>query len=749
MAVPLQPETAQPRQTNVISRSLRIARTILIGVVFVVGVTLILLFPILPARSPYDLQIGDIAPEDIRAPREITYISEIETQRARTDARSAVPDVYDPADPRIGRQQVRLARQVMDFIVDVRADAAASADLKQAYLDQIFVLTLPSETRGELLALTETQFEQVEREVISLIEEAMSGAVREGRVSEVTSRLELDISADYPEALIPLTVAIASDLIAPNSLLNEVSTEEQRAQAAANVSEIRHTFVPGEIVVRAGDPISDLDREALIAMGLASPGLTWREVASAFLAALVGLVTFVVYVVAFNPVWVVRTRYLLVTTVLFLLFLAAAQIMVPGSTIVAFLFPAAALALALTPLLGLEFAVLAVLILSGFVGFIGDGSLEIAAFTAVSGLLAAGSLRQGARLNNFFLSGIFAALGGISVLLIFRLTTPTDSVRLVQLLVVSLLNGFFSAGVSLVLLFIIGNITGITTSIQLIDLMRPDHPLQRRIQQEALGSYQHTLSVANLVEAAAEAIGAHSLLARVGTLYHDVGKAANPGFFIENRRDGGEGSPHGGLSPLASARIIRAHVADGIRLARKYRLPQQIIAFIPEHHGTTPIAFFLNMAKEQAQAAGVPLDESEFYYEGPIPQSRESAILMLADACESAVRANRPTSDQEIETAVARIIQQRIDQHQLDESGLTLTDIRTIRESFVRTLKGMYHPRVRYPGDEQPTLPQPDALPRLPAHAGSGESSAFTPVESEDKSAPEQSTGTAAETRDS
>jgi cyclic-di-AMP phosphodiesterase PgpH len=147
-------------------------------------------------------------------------------------------------------------------------------------------------------------------------------------------------------------------------------------------------------------------------------------------------------------------------------------------------------------------------------------------------------------------------------------------------------------------------------------------------------------------------------------------------------------------------------VQDGIRLARKHRIPPQIIAFIPEHHGTTSISFFLNVAREQAESQGIHLDPSEFFYEGPVPHSRESAILMLADGCESAVRANRPSTEEEIEAIVSRIIQQRIDQHQLDESGLTLTDIQRVRESFVRTLRGMYHPRVKYPGDEKPMLPQ-------------------------------------------
>jgi len=709
VSVPLPPDTSQIRRRRSLSDVWRVLRTILIGVLYVVGVTLILLFPILPLRTPFDLEVGAIAPEDIRTPRQISYVSTIETEAARQAARSSVSDVYDPADPRAGRQQVRLARQIMDFIANVRADPFASDDLRREYLDQIISLNGAPELRYELLDLTDSQFEQVEREAVALIEETMSGTVREGRVDDATSRLELVVSTDFPEELIPLVVGIARTLIVPNSYLNVAATEQARADAAAAIPEIRHSFQPGEVVIRAGDPINEVNHEALVALGLATQSITWRDVASAMLVSLLSLVLFVVYMVAWNPAWTMRTRYLLVSVVLFLIFLVTAQIMIPGSVVVGFLFPAAALALTLTPLLGLPFTILGMFILSWLVGFISGGSFEMALFTAITGLLAAGSLQRGAKLSSFFLSGIFAAMGGMGVLLAFRLPIQTDSVRLAQLLFISLLNGFFSAGIALVLLFVVGNITGIMTSIQLIDLMRPDHPLQRRMQREALGSYQHTLSVANLVEAAAEEIGANSLLARVGTLYHDVGKASNPGFFIENRTEG-QPDPHEGLSPLASARIIRAHIADGVRLARKYRLPQQIINYIPEHHGTTTIAFFLNIAREQARENGIRLDESEFYYDGPIPQTRESAILMLADGCESAVRANRPSAEDEIEAIVNRIIQHRIDQHQLDDSGLTLTDIRVVKDTFVRTLKGMYHPRVKYPGDERPALPDaPDA----------------------------------------
>ncbi len=675
----------------------------LIALFFVIVATLLLLFPLFPAGRFYDLSEGDIAPEDITSPREVTYVSQIETQSAREAAAASVNDIYDPPDPRIGRQQVRRARQIMDFAVDVRADTMADTSLKSAYLDQIKAIQLSTQSSSMLLALSDTQFDQLEREVVKLIEWAMSGAVKEGRVDEVSGQLPLKVSTDLPDELLPLAVAIARDLIVPNSVLNISATEQARADAVSSVPEIRQTFRAGEIVIRAGEPVTALDLEALNALGLASKRLTVQEIASAILASLLSAVILSVYLVAFNPSWLGQPGHLLMLTALFLLFLAGAQVMIPGHLTLAYLFPAAALALALAALMGTEIAVLATVVLAILAALLADpgGSLEIAIYLMVSGLLAIASLRRKVRLNAYFFAGIFASIGGAAVLLIFRLPLRGDPLRLAQLLLTALGNGLLSSGIALVILFVIGSLTSLLTNLQLLDLLRPDHPLQRRLQREALGTYQHTLSVANLAEAAAEAIGANSLLARVGTLYHDIGKTTNPGFFVENRTEGSP-DPHESLSPAASARIIKSHVEDGLDLAHRHRLPVQVIAFINEHHGTMPIIFFLDKAREQAAEAGVALDERLYFYDGPPPQSRETAILMLADGCEGAVRANRPATREEIEEIVMRIIQKRIDLHQLDESNLTLKDIKTIQNTFVRTLRGMYHPRIKYPGDEKP-----------------------------------------------
>ncbi len=728
--------------TGRIQRFWRTVRVVVVNVLFVAGVTFILLMPMLQSRALDELEVGDIATEDIRAPREISYVSQIETDLAREAAAASIQDIFTDPNPRTSREQIVKARQLMSYVKDVRADSFADGSLKQTYLQAITLVDLSSETLDRLIQIPDSQFEMVERESASLIEEAMSGTVKEGHVEEVTGQLELKVSTDMPEDLIPLTVEISRKLIKANSMLNVEETETQRQNARNAVPDIRHNYMLGEVMVRAGERIDELDYEALTALGLTSQSITWMNIASAFLIALLSAVLISVYLLGFAREWLNSPGRLLLILALFLIFAFIAQVMVPNSNTLPYLFPAAALSLALTTLIGAEFAALVAVVLAITVGTFANSPFEIATLMTVSGLFAAGSLRRTSRLNTFFLSGLAAATASIAVILIFKLPNQTDTAYILQLILLTILNGLLSAGIALVLLFVIGALTGMATSLKLTDLQRPDNVLQRKLQNEALGTYQHSLAVANVAEAAAQAINADSLLARVGALYHDIGKATNPGFFIENRTEGGR-NPHDDISPLASARIIKAHVTDGLELAKRHRLPPRVIDFIAEHHGTMPILFFMHKAKEEAAQSGSEIDESQFCYDGPTPHSPETAILMLSDSCEVAARANRPASSQEIEELVTRIVQQRLDYNQLDDSQLTLTEIKLIKESIVRTLKGIYHPRIKYPGDKYPEALKPGTQASLPAgtdqdsaeeddtptHPPSAYSEAFTPDE--------------------
>jgi putative nucleotidyltransferase with HDIG domain len=229
-------------------------------------------------------------------------------------------------------------------------------------------------------------------------------------------------------------------------------------------------------------------------------------------------------------------------------------------------------------------------------------------------------------------------------------------------------------------------------------------PLLLRLQDEAPSTFQHSVIVANLAEKGAHTIGADALLARVGCYYHDIGKLARPGFFIENQLGGA--NPHDALDPADSARIISDHVRDGLNLARNYKLPERVARFIPEHHGTRMVAYFYRRAAEE----NPEVDIDDFRYPGPRPQSRETAIAMLADSCEATVRSNPDHSSERIGEIVDDIFNERLSEGQLDESNLTLNNIRALAASFKSTLRAIYHPRVEYPAPTEAEM----LLRRLP-----------------------------------
>lgn len=230
-------------------------------------------------------------------------------------------------------------------------------------------------------------------------------------------------------------------------------------------------------------------------------------------------------------------------------------------------------------------------------------------------------------------------------------------------------------------------------------------PLLRRLSLEAPGTYAHTIAMANLTEAACDAIGADGLLGRVGAYYHDIGKLRKPQHFVENQPRGR--NPHDKLKPSTSASIIRSHVRDGIELAKENGVPRPIRAFIAEHHGTLPIAYFLAKARERDES----VNASEYAYPGPIPQTTETAICMLADAAEATVRSLADPTPATIRAAVEATIAARIQDGQLADAPITLRQLGTVREQFVRILTGMYHGRVEYPAPPRPLTiaPKPDS----------------------------------------
>ena len=244
------------------------------------------------------------------------------------------------------------------------------------------------------------------------------------------------------------------------------------------------------------------------------------------------------------------------------------------------------------------------------------------------------------------------------------------------------------------IIFLVENLFGVATDLKLLEYDNLNHPLLRALADKAPGTYQHTLTIARLAESAAVAIGANALLAKVGSYFHDIGKVAKAEYFVENQMQ--MANKHDRIKPEMSVKIIRNHVLDGIELAREYELPQRIIDFIPMHHGTTVIKYFFDKARE----TNPDVSEDEFRYPGPRPQSRETAIVMLADAVEATTRSLPNPTPKAIEETVDRAIKRRFSEGQLDQCELTLADLTKIKIAFTKNLIGMSHPRIQYKPEE-------------------------------------------------
>jgi len=490
----------------------------------------------------------------------------------------------------------------------------------------------------------------------------------------------------------------APQFIQPNSFLDEAATAQARQDAINSVEPVLLTVTQGQRIVGVGEVVDAADLEMLQQLGLLQQETDWRQVISVFTAVLLGVFIVVLYWESFHDKRYASLRYQVLFVMLVLLFVFGAKLMVPGRTSFSYLFPAAAMSMLIAVIYDVRLSMIVTIVVSTLVGFIAADSLELAVYTSIGGLLAVLTLGDEQQFNAFFRAGTLAALANMAVIVVFHLAEDSQPLLTLELMGLALTNGLIAAGLTLAGLYITGSLFGVITTLQLQELSRLDHPLLQELLRKAPGTYHHSIMVANLAEQAAEQIRANATLIRVGAFYHDVGKMNRPPFFTENQNGA---SPHASLDPYSSARIIISHVTDGLDLAKRYKLPDRIKDFIAEHHGDGIVGVFYAKAVEQNGSDAEPVDISRFRYPGPSPQSRETGIVMLADSVEAASSAVRPNTETGIEKLVNSIVDGYMKEGQLDQSGLTLGDIQTIRSSLIKTLKGRFHVRVKYPGNEE------------------------------------------------
>ncbi|MAT59572.1 MAG: hydrolase [Ignavibacteriae bacterium] len=320
-----------------------------------------------------------------------------------------------------------------------------------------------------------------------------------------------------------------------------------------------------------------------------------------------------------------------------------------------------------------------------------------AVMNIVAGGLAAYTVRDIKNRNQIFRSFLFILIGYLTSIIAFGFErfAPIDQMLVTSAFAAS--NALISPVLTYGLIIFIERIFKITTDLTLLELTDFNNPMLKELSKNAPGTFSHSMTIGSLVESASEAIGANSTLARVGAYYHDIGKASSPDSFVENQM--GSANLHENLKPEESAKIIIGHVLKGIETAEKYKLPQEVINFIPMHHGTMVVSFFYEKAKELYGKENV--DISNFRYPGPKPNTKETAILMLADACESTVRAMNEPDQQKIENVINNLFKIRLDDGQLDEAPLTLSDLTKIKKEFLNILVSQHHKRIRYPKQDE------------------------------------------------
>jgi putative nucleotidyltransferase with HDIG domain len=527
-----------------------------------------------------------------------------------------------------------------------------------------------------------------------------------------------------------------------NVVYNVDATKNAAEAALAAVEDVTMHIGRGEVIVREGDRVTPRAVARLAALNEARHGgLGWVDsVAFAvFLAGLVGLGAFF-FRSGKQPLHFTRKSGYLTLAAISITGLLAIGALYVGRGIAevigieqpaaAFLSPVALSAVIITIFVNARVSLMVGVILSLLVTYHADGNIWLAAYYLIGVLIAGiGARRCRHRKDLLAVGAAVAAVQIATVPLVLILGAGTVYSDIPIALAFALVSGTLVAAFAMLLLPLFEAVFNETTDVRLMELATGDHPLLKQLALNSPGTYHHSVMIANLVEAAAEAIGTNTLKCRVMALYHDIGKSVRPVYFAENQR---EGNIHDGLPPELSARIIFAHITEGIELARAHRLGRPVIEAVTQHQGTTLLRLFYQRALDKAAAADRPVDEADYRYPGPKPMTRESGILMLGDSVEAATRALSDPSPAELRERVGQIIAEKMTDGQLSDCPLTIADLTRIEEAFVRVLvMGVYHSRIEYPALN---VGRRDGAAPNNAEDGNGDSNTNSPRELADRS---------------
>jgi len=640
----------------------------------------------------YNIKVGDIAPSDIKSPKET--VNNIATQKLQEEAADKVHKKYS-LDMSITKDVENKIKQTFETCYEIRTKTDMDAEAKLNLLRKKVSLELTEESYNILLNSNLEDLKKLENDLQNVMKELMSAGIKEDGIDKAKALVIEQIRTfKTTQDLRGLGEDIALTVIKPNMVYDKIATEKAKWEAINSVEPVK--ISKGEIIVQKGHKITKEQYDLLKDLGLlAEDSMTKLTVSLGgigfvLLLQLLGII----YMYQFSrDIFKSRELITLVGLIMIVILMLAKGV----AHLSGYLIPVAAGSILIAILLNPQVAILINLIIAVLVGLITENNYCYTVVALIGGTIAVFSVSRVSQRSDLTRAGLFVAAANMVTIVSLGIMLDKSLVEVLQQSAWGIINGIFSAVLAIGFLPYLEYAFGITSSVKLLELSNPNHPLLKKLLVEAPGTYHHSIIVGNLAEAATEAVGGEPLLARAGAFYHDIGKLKRPYFFIENQLT--DENPHDKISPSLSSLIITSHIKDGLEIAKKYKLPGVIQDIIAQHHGTTLLNYFYNKALNQEANNNSSVNEKSFTYQGPKPQTKEAAIVMLADCVEAAVRSMGKLSKGKIEGMVRKIIKDRLDEGQLDECDLTLKDLDKIARVFSKVLSGIFHTRIEYPDE--------------------------------------------------
>ncbi len=657
---------------------------IIIAVILFAATFLLMYLSLAPKK--YILEVGQAAVEDIVA--ESTIIDEVQTEKLRKQAEDKVDKVYEEI-PGASDKIINSIGSIMDVISqsDKKTNEQIQSEIKDAT-----DITLDLTNIQSLISLSTDSRDDIKINIETVLKEVYKDHITSENLSEKKDYTYTYIDkTSLPNKNKTLAKAIADKVMTVNYIENEEKTQQAIDKARAEVEPV--TYVKGSKIVTKGEVITEEKYKLLSDNGLLAGNRMQDLILGGGIVffTLTLLLMLAFYLYQFEKNIFNRTAKLFMILCQIIIYLALANLIVKVNP---YLIPISMLTITLSlvvkPKLALVINIFAVLL----VAFAIKAETTLIIIMITSGILSVVFMKrimsQSAIYKYCFIIGIINSLIILTCDVMLYSLSITTAIKCAFVMGASIVSGFGSVG----MVYLWEWLFNIPTSIRILEMTSLNHPLVKKLMQYAPGTYQHSLNVSSMAEAAAEEIGADILLAKAGGLFHDIGKLENPNYFSENQST--DNNPHDLLKPEESAEILRKHVHDGISLSKKYKLPKLIQNIIATHHGTSVMQYFYH--KEKCCKENV--DAKCYRYEGPQPILKEAGIVMLADGCEAAVKSITKPTDVLINEMVEKIFKMKLSDNQLSESELTFAELNQIKKIFIFSLNAMYHERIQYPQQE-------------------------------------------------